>query len=297
MDRDVLLIYLRNLLELEFAKNRLTRIYNQEQESYNAQAEELQNTNYWKERNERYNGGGCFISLLIMTIVLFLLIMWVIIVAWTERGSSIGETIGALCSGAGIIFVIGLAIAVILTFLMSPIPFMMDRKAELRKIEEHNAKEEERVRQNATQLQQKQQQWNQRSQYLKREYSKVNNLLAEAYRFNILPNQYRHLASVYYIYDYMSSSHASLEDTLIHEHMENGIQRILKKLDTIIAQNEEIILQNRQREIADQGRTRQILDFLNRMEGYGRDAAYNSRLAANYAEANAYFSLATYLKN
>lgn len=296
MDRDVLLIYLRNLLELEFAKNRLTRIYNQEQESYNAQAEELQNTNYWEERNESYDGGGVFAFFLTLTIVDFI-VMCVMVSEWTKRGSSIGETIGALCSGAGIIFVIGLVISVILTFIMSPIPFMMDKKAELRKIEEHNAKEEERVRQNATQLQQKQQQWNQRSQYLKREYSKVNNLLAEAYRFNILPNQYRHLASVYYIYDYMSSSHASLEDTLIHEHMENGIQRILKKLDTIIAQNEEIILQNRQREIADQGRTRQILDSLNRMEGYGRDAAYNSRLAANYAEANAYFSLATYLKN
>lgn len=293
MNRDALLIYLKNLLELEFAKNRLTRIYNREQKNYNAQAKELQNGNYWKESNKSYDGGGCFTFFLILTIVGFIALC-AMVSEWTKRGSSVGE---AMSSGVVIIILIALGILLILTFIMSPMRFEMDRKDELREIEEHNAKEEERVRQNATQLQQKQQQWNQRSQYLKREYSKVNNLLAEAYSFNILPNQYRHLASVYYIYDYMSSSHASLEDTLIHEHMENGIQRILKKLDTIIAQNEEIILQNRQREIADQGRTRQILDSLNRMEGYGRDAAYNSRLAANYAEANAYFSLATYLKN
>lgn len=39
----------------------------------------------------------------------------------------------------------------------------------------------------------------------------------------------------------MSTSQESFRDVLFHEQMENGIQRILNKLDQIIRQNEHII--------------------------------------------------------
>lgn len=68
-------------------------------------------------------------------------------------------------------------------------------------------------------------------QHLKEELEKVKTLLQEAYALNILASAYRNVVSVYYIYEYMSTSQASLEETLIHEHMENGIKRIESKLD------------------------------------------------------------------
>ena len=88
-------------------------------------------------------------------------------------------------------------------------------------------------------------QWRKRSAYLKSEKSKVEALLQNYYGLNILANPYRNLASVYYIFDYMSSCQDSLKETLIHEHMENGIQRILEKLDDVIRSNEEMILRTR----------------------------------------------------
>jgi hypothetical protein len=138
--------------------------------------------------------------------------------------------------------------------------------------------------------------WSSRCNYLEKEQGKVNRLLSQAYRFNIIPNQYRNLASIYYIYDYMSSSQASLSDTLIHEHMEDGIQRILQRLDVIIDQHRDFLLQNRLMEINNQQRTNQIMSTLNKIEEYGRDTTNNTRIAANYAESSTYFSLANYLK-
>lgn len=43
----------------------------------------------------------------------------------------------------------------------------------------------------------------------------------------------------------MSTSNASLDDALLHAHMEDGVQKITAKLDYVIEQNEFIILQNR----------------------------------------------------
>jgi hypothetical protein len=123
---------------------------------------------------------------------------------------------------------------------------------------------------------------------------------------NILPSQYRNLPSIYYIYEYMSTSQASLEDTLIHEHMENGIQRIMDKLDVIIAQNEERILLERRieantRETAEStqrmlSKQQQMLESMERTEQNTLEAAQAARIAAQYGEINTFFSAATYLE-
>lgn len=293
MNRNALMIYLKNLRDLEFAKNKIKQIYNREQKVYDTKVAELKKTNYWKESSEVYDGGCSFAFFGILTLMLLICICFLV-----NEGMEYGYSIVEALSEGVIIFLIMMdIIGGVLTFAVSPIPFMLEQRNKLDQIRKHNIKERERERQNSIQFQNIHQEWIRRSGYLKREYDKVCSLLTQAYGFNILANQYRNLASVYYIYDYMSSSRASLNDTLVHAHMENGIQRILAKLDTIIAQNEDIILQNRQKEINDRERTEQILSSLNRIEGYGRDSAHNTKLAANYAEANAYFSLATYLKN
>jgi uncharacterized protein (UPF0305 family) len=120
---------------------------------------------------------------------------------------------------------------------------------------------------------------------------------------NILPNPYRNLASVLYIYDYMSSSSATLEDTLIHEHMENGIQRLEAKLDIVIDRMGDMLYETRCMRAENRRNIQTTIDQNNRMleslqesNQNTADAAQYARLAANYSKANAYFSLANYLK-
>lgn len=142
-------------------------------------------------------------------------------------------------------------------------------------------------------------QWRKRSAYLKSEKSKVEALLQNYYGLNILANPYRNLASVYYIYDYMSSCQDSLKETLIHEHMENGIQRILEKLDDVIRSNEEMILRTRvleshSKRIIEQNE--ELLKSAERMNESNDLIVENTALIANYSKVNAYFSLANYLK-
>lgn len=105
-----------------------------------------------------------------------------------------------------------------------------------------------------------------KEQQLKKESQKVSVLLEEAYSLNILAKPYRNLPSVYYIYEYMSTSQASLEEKFIHEHMENGFQRIEKKLDVIIEQNEEIIFATRRIEANTDRTVEQTTEMLNTLQ-------------------------------
>jgi hypothetical protein len=164
----------------------------------------------------------------------------------------------------------------------------------------HNIQEEDRVAKNHKALEEKRQNWNARSVYLKRQKNEVRTLLNEAYSINILPNPYRNLASVYYIYDYMSSSQAGLEETLLHEHLENGIQRILDKLNTIIYQNEYRILQNQRIEASNQqlvSRATKMVNSLAQIKDNTELAAQYARLSAFYSGATAYFAYAGYLNS
>ena len=146
---------------------------------------------------------------------------------------------------------------------------------------------------------------NNKEQQLKKELQKVTALLEEAYSLNILAKPYRNLLSVYYIYEYMSASQASLEETFMHEHMENGFQRIEKKLDTIIEQNEEIIFATRQIEANTSrtvGQTTEMLKNLQkslesqqRTEQNTLEAAQYASICATYSKTTAFFSTANYL--
>jgi hypothetical protein len=190
----------------------------------------------------------------------------------------------------------------VLIAIISPWGYCLERKDS----KNHNEKEKERIEQGAALVPQQKQtiqaKTNALSAYTNgctEELQNIGNLLRDAYSLNILPIQYRNLPAVYYIYDSMSTSQASLEDTLMHEHMENGIQRIMNQLDIIIAQNEERILLERSieantREAADN--TRQMLESMERTEQNTWEAAQAARIAAQYSEINAFFSTATYLE-
>ncbi|MCD8117125.1 MAG: hypothetical protein LUE21_08465 [Oscillospiraceae bacterium] len=167
-------------------------------------------------------------------------------------------------------------------------------------VKKYNAEEDERLQNNKPVIARLTTDWKNKERWYNGERSKVQQLLADFYGMNILANQYRNLAAVCYIYDYMSSSQASLEDTLIHEHMENGIQRLEAKLDSIIVRLEDIVYETRclrrnsERTIE---QNNNMLTSLQQTERNTMEAAQYAQLSANYSRANAYFSLATYLKD
>lgn len=142
-------------------------------------------------------------------------------------------------------------------------------------------------------------QWNKKSEYWDREYRTVQSLLNDFYSMNILPEPYRNIQSVYYLYNYMSTSQESLSNAFLHERIENGIQRILAKLDQIVAQNEEIIFHQRIAEAQNQQIIEQNYEIISELEKSNKTTQEISKkldVGNNYLRVNNYFAYATYLR-
>lgn len=310
VNRNVLLVYLKDLRDLEAARYKLNSLHKQEQRKYRHDADKLKDeiSNLEKcdiqslPQKESVNGFFLFF------LFFFILSAIMMLVALFMPASNSEMKAKTLCISVG---VIGTLFFGGFTYAFTP---NKGYKTEVEQVKEHNRRERQRVDNNATLISNKKElirekgiEKDNRCSYYRAEFAKVTEMLNTAYSLNILSSQYRNLQSVYYIYDYMSTSQATLEETLFHEHMENGIQRILEKLDTIIAQNEEIIFQNRiieanTREIAGNTmnileKNQKILESQERTEQNTLEAAQNAKIAANYAEINAFFSTATYLES
>ena len=258
MNRDAFLIYLKDLRDLEFAKNAITKTYNREKDKFNDRARQLNQTNYHKLDDLGDPVIGLIASIIICAICT--------LIAVKIRISFFGILIKILC--ASIFYCL----------------FLMARSANNnRHVRAHNREEDAIAAEHQKELSVVRNLWNSQSTSLQKQLNKVDSLLKNGYSLNIIPAPYRNLASMYYIYDYMSTSQASFEDTLMHEHMENGIQRILSRLDTIIAQNEQIIFQNRQLE----AQNRQMIERTDRMLASLQRTEQNTLEGKQYAQINA----------
>ena len=145
--------------------------------------------------------------------------------------------------------------------------------------------------------------WNQVDTYYKNQYSKADAILNRFYDMNIIPQQFRGASGECYLYDYMSSSGESFQLALISNQIEESIKRIEARLDSISRQLSQVLYQ--QRVIREENREeinrrishdKNMINTLNKMEKNQRNIEEYSRLSANYNEAAALFSLATYLK-
>lgn len=277
MQRKALLLYLRELRDLEFAYWKLKKLYDNEAEEFKKRYQKLTQTAVVKEPVKAYGWTTgrkrSFKSCLIMSLVCLL----ILIVGLADGETVASESLFQGISIAGMLLLDGIAFGI-----------YMRTENEQRK-QEAKIKEAENLKEG----------WKERAAFWEKEKAKVLSLLGEYYDLNIIPSQYRNIASIYYIYDYMSTSNVSLEETLIHEHMENGIQRIVERLDYVINQNYEIIMQNRRLEVVNQQilqANQQMLKQLENIEEQAYLATQYAELAANYSEAAAYFSLADYLK-
>lgn len=291
MDRNALLIYLRDLRDLELAKRKIETVYSRELQNYRETLNSLSNTNFVQiPRKESDWSVGMVVWLIVSLFLTFMGIYAFVNVVKDGAPSFIIAIV--------IIFIIifgGISISIISGAIS-------DSKINKRKIDDvynHNRLEQRRVEENKEKITKLECDWKRRKDFLKSEAKKVVSLLNYNYGLNIIPNEYRGLASIYYIYDYMSSSQETLSSTLLHEGIRAGIEKILQKLDLIIEQNERIIFNSHINESHNDIMIKQNEQMLRMLE----QAEIDRRLAAQYAEilayynmTNSYFSLADYLK-
>lgn len=292
MDRDALLLYLQNVRDLEVARYWLRMQYRQEKQEYEERRAALHRTDYLT-RPERPKGFGrlCWVCAVIALVCLFLGIGAAMLAGAIGRGS--GWIAGGCLSG-GLIFG-GFASALYCAAKRKQTRYDNERD----KVERHNLNEHERERRNRFELVTLESYWVSRALWYKQEFEKQDTLLKRFYDMNLIPAQFCTVSAVCWIYDYMAASEKSLTAALSEQLIEDGIRRLEAKLDTIISNLETIVYETRcirensERSIAQNS---SMLDALRRTESNALVAAQYAELSANYSKANAYFSLATYLK-
>lgn len=318
INRDALLIYLRDLRDLELAKYRLSEMIDEEEynfETTDATLQESHYKTYYAQDTREAPVNPSFIGFFLfgLFIVLFgiffcflainfLGIPFIIagLLIWVFRAEDVTSTKAQIKKLKGEI---------------------ATNQEEIRKanaeVRRYNEQEKKRVHNNQQLRVQYAEEWAQRKSYLQNESEKVDGLLNESYSLNILPSPYRNIQSVYYIYDYMSTSQASFDETLMHEHLENGFERILDRLDTIVSNQGIQIFHLRAMEAQNQRQieqTQNVLHQLDEMDRNNRAAFSNMQsslnsiqasseqtsqyaaISARYTAATAYFALADYLK-
>ncbi len=104
-------------------------------------------------------------------------------------------------------------------------------------------------------------------------------LLQEAYSINIIPAKYRNIYAAYFLYEYISTSTVSLSDALYH----CDLDEISRKLDVIIEQQQEIIMELARSNALNEQIIRQNEQTLK----HAIAAENNTALAAQYSQISA----------
>ena len=115
-----------------------------------------------------------------------------------------------------------------------------------------------------------------------------------AYSANIIPQQYRNIHAVWFIHDFITTSSETLSSALLH----CDLDEIKQKLDTIIEQQKEIIINQsvmmaQNEELISQNQ--QTLNKLASIETNTAKAGQYAKIAANNAEACAWIGIAKYI--
>lgn len=105
-----------------------------------------------------------------------------------------------------------------------------------------------------------------------KEYDAASSVLISAYSANIIPMQFRNITGVYYLYDYLSTSNQSLSEAL----MQANLEAIKQKLDTVISQQSELIIE-----------TAQLNAKMGKVMEYTEATMQNTAVAAQYARITA----------
>lgn len=130
---------------------------------------------------------------------------------------------------------------------------------------------------------------------IENEIETVERMLTEAYSINIIPLKFRNIYAAYFLYDYISTSTATLNEALFA----CDLNTIQEKLDTIIEQQQEIIMELAYSNALNQQviqQNEQILQHAIATENNTALAAQYSKVAATNTGVTAYIQTCEYLR-
>ncbi len=163
-----------------------------------------------------------------------------------------------------------------------------EKKTELDKNREEAIKHEENLLSNL--------------QKIKTERKKIAEIKNSLYSVNWIPLQYRSIRVVYYICDMITTSEIGIDEALKYYLMQeanNKLDEIIERLDEIIDNQHQMIMNqaviiSQNKELI--SKNTKMINKLASIEDNTKLAADYAAIGVNYAEANAYISMATYLK-
>lgn len=304
MDRGALLLYLQNVRDLEVARYVLNEKHGEKQREYRNNCEYyggeprlLEYPSAPREDTDEYGKGA---ALLIMALVVFGTNMFF--------NNLMGGNIDSMLNGA--LNLTALVIATIGIVCIAKEAYKNDEreaeyKHECNVIRLKNEQTIREAKERQKQLPTINANWDAECEEYEKNIEKIGNVLNSFYDMNIIAKEYRgNLAATQYIYEVAESTQLSYEQICLQMKMEDGIRRVESKLNEIVNKVEDLIFETRcaqaqQNEIANSliEKNNKMLKTLQNTEQNTALTAQYAQLASNYAEANTYFSLATYLKD
>lgn len=123
----------------------------------------------------------------------------------------------------------------------------------------------------------------------------TDELLNDAYSVNIIPSKYRNIYAAYFLYDYISTSTATLSEALLH----CDLDTIIESLKTVIDQQSEMIMELAAANAKNQAiiqQNEQMLHYAIQTENNTALAAQYSQIAATNSKVTAYCQMVQFLE-
>lgn len=304
MDRGALLLYLQNVRDLEVARYILNekhgekqREYRDNYDYYGSEPRLLEYPSASIEDTDGYRKGAAFLS--------FALGFFGAKMFWNNL---LDDNTDSLFNWTFNLMALVLAIIGIVCIAREAYKNNEQKeryKYRYNEISKENDKRIREAKERKKQLPEINDNWRAECEEYEKNSEKIGNILDSFYNMNIIAKEYRgNLAATQYIYEVAESTQLSYEQICLQMKMEDGIRRVELKLNEIVNKVEDLIFETRcaqaqQNEIVNSliEKNNKMLKTLQNTEQNTALTAQYAQLASNYAEANAYFSLATYLKD
>jgi hypothetical protein len=281
MNQTALIVYLKNLRDLETARAKLKEILRNEQTAFEHEDEALRKSRYlryYKVDLYRYFTTDCCV----ICAVCFSLAILLFRNAKNDTSFLLLALVCLMVGAARLVYAVK--------------KFLDARQAMHTQNERarlHNHRERKKTEENEALRKEKAAAWENRRAYLNDEVHKVDKLLEDAYGLDLLPESYRNLTSVSSVYDYMCASNASLSEALQQDFgsVSANSADILKsrKIESAFSSNGSQTLGK------ELNKNIQQLTACCHEESDPALSAEYQKIADQYSQANDFFSLASYL--
>lgn len=273
-NRDVLNNYLYNTRLLEMSKNRLINkriMFTERINSLGHIQVKHKKVFSWIDWAGIGSIWGCCIGIVVIELIIGKLLNWIFDTEWG--------------------FIIGCMIAAVILSIVISIGCLLNDISEINSHNRRATQDEMRV---ANELAEKEK-LDSYLPSLENEIDKIEALLLDAYSINIIPSKFRNIYAAYFLYDFISTSTASLNEALLH----CDLDTIQLKLDEVIQQQEAMIMELAYQNALNEKLVRQneqILSHAIQTENNAALAAQYTKIAANNTSVVAAIQMSEYLR-